>query len=188
MMKKLLCAVLLLPFCELSAELPDTAALELDQLGKWETQHLEHYREKLKIRRAESIGALKVYLAMAKKAQDREGAAEIQDQIKRLRKAGGSLANAGAVASSGKPKNDEQVRKHLSGTSWEFSGGKVITLQEDGSVLKSWGKLQPDWRVVDGKVRFEGKLLIFNENFTEVSEATAIEFKESGKLVVLSDD
>ena len=182
MKNKTILAILLVPM-SLAAELPDPAAGELEQLGKWESEQLARHQERLKLRRAEAIGALTVYLKLAKSEGDKDGAAEIQKEIERLRKAGGNLANSAEGKLDGKPRNDAQLRNYLSGTSWEFSGGRVLTLQADGSVLKSWGKLQPDWRVVDMKVRFEGKLLVFNKDFTEATETTKIEFQGPGKLL-----
>ena len=78
----------------------------------------------------------------------------------------------------GSPQNDKELRAALFGISWKFkNGGKVITFQSNGKMKKSYGRLKPTWKVKGMKILCEGKVFVFNEDFTELSESTGKHFK-----------
>ena len=78
----------------------------------------------------------------------------------------------------GNPKNDQELRAALVDISWKFkNGGKVIQFRSDGKMKKSYGRLKPTWKVKDMKILCEGKVFVFNEDFTELSELKGRELK-----------
>lgn len=83
------------------------------------------------------------------------------------------------------PRTDEELRLFLTGTTWEFDGDRTIRFQEDGRVKKSWGVLVPKWRVEGLMVYFERKVLVFDETFTTVVEATKKDLQGVGMRVAV---
>lgn len=81
------------------------------------------------------------------------------------------------------PKTDEELREFLAGTTWEFDGERSITFLKNGKIKKSWGQLEPKWKVKDMKVYFEIKVIEFDETYSTAKEIKQIDLKGKGKLV-----
>jgi len=79
------------------------------------------------------------------------------------------------------PKTDGDLQTFLQGTAWEFDKGRTITFGKNGKLKKSWGVLEPKWRVKGMKVYFESKVLVFDETFSTVKETTKTDLHGVGK-------
>ena len=81
------------------------------------------------------------------------------------------------------PTNDAELKNFLRDTQWSFAGNRVLTLQRDGLVRKSWGHLTPEWRVEKMRLIFEGKTFEFSNDFARMKEITEKEFKGFGSRI-----
>jgi hypothetical protein len=79
------------------------------------------------------------------------------------------------------PTTPHEMKAYLDGTSWKFADGKIVTLLPTGKVKKSWGVLEPNWKVSKRILQFENKNFFFNNDFTTMEEAGKTEFK--GKAI-----
>lgn len=76
---------------------------------------------------------------------------------------------------------DKQLAAELSNSKWKFPDGKVITLQADGTIHKSWGMLTPPWEIRGGRLHYEDKTFEFTPDYTRITEFTKKEFQGEGQ-------
>ena len=170
-MKKTILAILLLPM-SLFAELPARSQDLIDKLNAWEIERKIDLQKEIKAKRTEVVRLLEAQLKETTKTGDLDAALEIKKEIEKLSEKGIGIR---------KPKNDDELAEFVRGTSWGFSSERILTFQEDGTVLKSWGKMHPKWTVEGMKLRYEAKVLTFDDDFTELTEITKKYFDNPGK-------
>lgn len=166
----------------LYAQLPDETEILVSKQNNWELKRQVATQKRIDNKRAEVVKTLELHLKEAVKSGDFEGAIEIRKEIERLTQNEAVPAKTGSNKKPGIPKNDKELTKFISGTAWIFPDDRVLTLGKDGLVQKSWGKLMPVWEVRKMRLCYEGKVLTFNDDFSEMTEITKIDFKEPGKL------
>lgn len=88
-----------------------------------------------------------------------------------------------ALSPSSTEQFDDELFKQLSNSRWQFPDEKVLTLREDGSVHKSWGRLTPPWNIQGGRLHYEEKVFEFTDNYSRIIEVTKKEFSGEGKRI-----
>ena len=81
------------------------------------------------------------------------------------------------------PTNNNELQSFLAGTKWKFSDGKILTLHKDGKVRKSWGILQPVWKVSKMELQFEKHTFKFNPSFNEMKSQSTKRYQGTAKLI-----
>lgn len=113
---------------------------------------------------------------------------DLEDAMKKATKAGDLEAANRIREEMGKcgyvlPNDDDSLYEYLKGSRWKFSKERILTLNSDGKVNKSWGRLSPEWSVKNMRLIYEGKTFSFFNDFKEMKEDTKKEFEGSGKLL-----
>ena len=154
----------------LAAEIP----LEVKRLQELRQQKIAEID---KIYHKELEGLKGKYL----KSADLEAANEVAAELARI---GDGNDASGIHLGRNFPKSDNDLVVYLRDTVWKFDDGKTITFQRDKTIKKSWGVLEPEWKVKDMKVWFEDKVFVFDDTFMAIELTTKVnDLRGVGKLV-----
>jgi len=107
------------------------------------------------------IRELGAALRVAMSKGDLVEANKIQSELKRINPSGHGIAKL--------PGNDEELRNYLKDTKWKFPDGKMVALERNGKVKKSFGRMTPKWTVKNMKLTFEeGAIFMFSDDYTSM--------------------